>query len=312
MWAASIEVQLKSIYGGDKNWNPAIAALELLVISVHQGRRITIGDNQLETLVSRMWESSAPNAMKCIHRPFSDLNARLVSYWPKLLDILRNLLSGTKGGVAGNYLRIAPILKSVRALRIRSLQLTQIPPSESPSKELKELADIYRRTQSDLSNLLAEEKQAWSTWLSKTQESIPIEISIRVLADGLKAAIDDVVNQGISTGASRGKLEEILNSIKPLTLDQTLSHVRALKDANPADSLIRLSSIGESREAIDNLLSCAETFLQNADDATSNVRYQLEQQSNAGLRESELRIERSLEQLAHSLDEIMLLPGEGS
>lgn len=312
MWAASIEVQLKSIYGGDKNWNPAIAALELLVISVHQGRRITIGDSQLETLVSRMWESSAPNAMKCIHRPFSDLNARLVSYWPKLLDILRNLLSGTKGGVAGNYLRIAPILKSVRALRIRSLQLTQIPPSESPSKELKELADIYRRTQSDLPNLLAEEKQAWSTWLSKTQESIPIEISIRVLADGLKAAIDDVVNQGISTGASRGKLEEILNNIKPLTLDQTLSHVRALKDANPADSLIRLSSIGESREAIDNLLSCAETFLQNADDATSNVRYQLEQQSNAGLRESELRIERSLEQLAHSLDEIMLLPGEGS
>jgi hypothetical protein len=312
VWGASIEGQLKNIYGGNKDWNPAIAAVELLVISVHQGRRITIGDSDLVTLVSRMWESSAPNSMKCIHRPFSDLNTRLVSYWPKLLDILRNLSSGTKGGVAGNYLRIAPILRTVRAFRLRSLQLNQAPPSESPSKELKELADIYRRTQSDLPNLLAEEKQAWSTWLLTIHESIPAEISISVLVVSLKAAIDDVVNQGINAGASRGRLEEILNSINPVNLDRTLNHVRALKDANTADSLIRLSSIGESREAIDNLLTCADTFLQTSDAATSNERSRLEQQSSAGLRESELRIESSLEKLARSLDEIMLLPGEGA
>jgi hypothetical protein len=163
-----------------------------------------------------------------------------------------------------------------------------------------------------LPNLLAEEKQAWSTWLLTIHESIPAEISISVLVVSLKAAIDDVVNQGINAGASRGRLEEILNSINPVNLDRTLNHVRALKDANTADSLIRLSSIGESREAIDNLLTCADTFLQTSDAATSNERSRLEQQSSAGLRESELRIESSLEKLARSLDEIMLLPGEGA
>lgn len=309
-WASDIEVQLKNIYGGNKDWNPAIAAVELAVISIHQGRRITIGDTQLETLVSRMWESSAPNAMKCLHRPFSDLNVRLVNYWPKLIEILRTLSSGTKGGVAGNYLRIAPILKSVRSLRQRSLQLSQSPPSESNGKELKELADIYRRTQSELPICLAEEKQEWSTWLTKVQEVIPVEISIGEVVGALKAVIDEVVNQGISAGISRSKLEEILNSITTATLDRSLNHVRALGDSNTADSLIRLFSIGDSKETIDNLISCADAFLQTAEAATSNVRSQLEQQSSAGLRESELRIESSLEHLVLSLDEILKLPGE--
>lgn len=120
--------------------------------------------------------------------------------------------------MAGNYLRIAPILKSVRSLRQRSLQLSQTPPSESHGKELKELADIYRRTQSELPICLAEEKQEWSTWLNKVQEAIPIEISIGEVVGALRAVIEDVVNQGISAGISRSKLEEILTESPPLLL----------------------------------------------------------------------------------------------
>lgn len=309
-WSISIEAQLKDIYSGNNKWNPKVAALELLIISVYQGGRVPIGDSTLETIVNRMWESTTPKAMMCIHNPLSELNARLGNSWQKMLDFLRYQSSGTKGGAAGNYIRIAPILESVRALRQRSLQLTQAPPSESVSRELKDLSDLYYRTQKDLPELLVVEKQKWESWLSEIRESIPSGVSIGQLVDELKVLHDAVVAQGINAGSSRLKLEEVLKSVNSTNLDRALNHVEALKSANPADSMIRVSSIDESGGAIKNLVAIANAFLLTTDAATSNERAQLEEKSNSGLRESELLIEFSLEKIADSLNKITLLPGE--
>lgn len=308
-WSIQIEQQLKFLYGEQAEWSPIVAIVELLTIAIHQGRRITIGDNQIETVISRMWESSTPNALQGINRPFTELNKRLVNYWPKYIEMLRNLSSGTKGGVVGNFVRITPILRAVKSLRHRSLLLTQTPPNDSPSKELKELADLYRRIQSEFPTYLAEEKSAWAQWLLTVQEAISDDTKIAALIDALKTAVNDVSNQGLYAGASRKNLNEILDSINPTTIERALGHVRALSDSNNADFFIRLASIGDSKGEIENLIMHADTFLQNANAAVANKRHRLELQSNAGLRESELRIEQSLDQLSQSFNALYALGG---
>jgi hypothetical protein len=308
-WATTIERQLKDLLGGENEWNAGVAAAELLVIAIHQSRRISIGDSSLEQVFARMWESNAPVPLICLHKPFSDLNTQLVVYWPKLIEILRNVFSGTKGGIAGDFLRVAPLFKAVRALRARSLQLPQTPPLQPPSRELKELAELYKRVQSQLHQCLEEEKGAWRSWLSKMEEDILKDQSVATLISTLQRAIDDVFSQGINAHATRVRLQEVLDRLNPTTLERALTHIRALGDANTADSLVRLSSIGSSRKDIEDLVLQAGAFLKNAEAAVANERFSLEQQSKAGLLESESRVDAALSQLSRSLDELYRLGG---
>lgn len=308
-WGASVVKQLEDLYGGQENWSPATACAELLLIATLQGAKVKVGDSQLETVVARMWEANAPKTLQSLHAPFEKLNTRLIAAWPKLVEILRSISSGTKGGQARNFLRITPALKAVRTFRQNSLQLTQTPPGGSLPKDLKDLAELYQRLQAEFQTSVVEEKAAWSQWLVTVQESIQDDTTVQSLVQALKVTIDDAVNQGINAGGSRGKLDQTLVDINPPTLDRALTHVRALGPANMTDSLIRLASIGDAKESIDRLLSQADTFLQQSEAAITNERSRFEEQSGSGLKESESRIEKSLNQLSNSLGALNQLPG---
>lgn len=309
-WGASVQEQLKLIYGGHSEWDPFVAAAELLVVTTYQSGRVKIEDSQLDVLVSSMWEAKPPLEVRCINKEFATLNSRLISNWPKMLEMLRNLSSGTKGGIVGNFVRVTPVLRAVRSLRARSLQLSQIPPKDSQSKELNELIELYRYIQRELPICLTNEKNAWREWLLILESSLSDGVTFASLSKELKISIDQVVSQGINAGVNRSRLDEILSSISPVTLDRALTHARTLVESNTADSLIRLASIGESKTVIDNLIATADEFLKTATASASNQRVSLEAAGGAGLRESEVRIEIELDQLSKSLNEIYQLTGD--
>lgn len=308
-WSTDVEGQLKILFDGREDWNLVTAVVELLLIATFQSGRIKTGDAQIESTVARLWESGTAKPLSCLHRPFGELNGLLVKNYPRLLEMLRNLSSGTKGGVAGNFVRAEPVLRAVRSLRQRSLQLSQTPPVVLPSKELKDIADLYRQVQGEFVSGLAVEKENWRLWFASVQQVLGEEVSITVLSEALIEVITAAENQAINSGFTRKVLKDTLVAIKPRTLDQALGHARALEGANATETLIRISSIGDSREEIDRLCEQVTAFLEKAEATVANQHDELEQRSGAGLKESEMRIEQALDQLAHTLEGLDKLQG---
>lgn len=301
-WSEEVKKKLITAYFNYRDWNPAQAAAELLLISIMQSSKVKVGDSQLETVVMRLWEESAPSPLRCLHPPMADLNAALARKWPDLLTLLRNLCSGTKGGVVGNFVRVTPVLRAVRSLRLRSFQLSQKPPAELPTKELRDLAELYRMVKERFLVHLEEERKKWLMWLSVTEDRIGAETSLTTLTDDLRQTLDALFTSGINCGPSRRSLTDIIDSIKPQTLDRALQHIRALRESNATDTIIRIASIGEARGMIDSLLKTSESFLEIAEAAVTNRRSSLETAGGGGLKESERRIEESLISLRNSLD----------
>jgi hypothetical protein len=312
VWAIDVENQLMKLYSGQADWNPIGAAVELLLVASYQGDRVKVGDISIETVVVKLWETTPPKTIRCLHRPFAELNGRIVSQWPKILELLRNLSSGTKGGNAGNFVRVTPVLRAVRSLRQRSLKLVQNPPLELPSEELRKLAELYRRTQMDFESCFEAEKSLRRAWLSNVLQSIGEGTKFSDLIEALREAAENVMKNGINAGISRSNLNETLKDIVPSRLDKVLDHARAIDDASAGDALLRIASIGDNGEKIDELIARAEAFLQNAEAGTANEKARYEQQGGVGLQQSDQRIEQSLDQLSASLDSLYQLPGEGT
>ena len=151
-----------------------------------------------------------------------------------------------------------------------------------------------------LGNLEVERKE-WLMWLSVTEEKIGAETSFAALTDTLRNAADDLVESGIPCGSSRSSLRQIIDTIRPQSLDRAFLHARALKESNTTDTLIRIASVAEDRELIDSLLEKGELFLENAEAAVANRQASLQKSGGEGLMESEKRIEESLESLKQSL-----------
>ncbi|SAK87917.1 hypothetical protein AWB82_06079 [Caballeronia glebae] len=308
-WAIHIEQQLKVIYGATDDWDPANAAAELLTLATYRSGRMKIGDTLSETTAALMWEANAPLQFRNLDRAFTDMNAEIISHWPRLLDLLKNLSSGTKGGVAGNFVRVTPVVRGLKSLR-RSLQLSQTPPNSSSGKELDDLAKLYGRTKEQFLPSLEREKDQWLAWAAELDGYLGENGKVAELVTELRNASENAISYGLNTGASRSRLAETLSLPGINTLDRTVDHARALRNASVGETLIRIAAVIDKRDLVQQVLEHGSAFLQSSEAAVENESAKLERQSEAGLKESENIIERSLNSLVSSLDALRQLQGE--
>lgn len=308
LWSMEIESKLNTLYKPANNWDPLVATVELLVIATYQSGRVKL-DDDLETLIGNMWEASSPDALSCLDPSFGELNKRLIRNWDSLLTLLKNLSSGTKGGVAGNFVRVSPILEAVRSLKRRSLVLTQTPPEEYLSKDLREVGELYTFILKNFSDRLLTEKEAWTSWLKTLDDHLSENDTFESVINELKIVIVEVINKGINTGNSRSRLEGSMATITPALFDRTLNHAKSLITSNTNDFLVRLSIIGDKKVTIDNLILNADEFLSTVDVATENYQTTLTGLGGEGLRESEMLIESQLSQLLVSLNTLCQING---
>jgi hypothetical protein len=307
-WSIEIENKLNALYKPANNWDPLAASVELLIIATFQSGRVKL-DDDLETLISNMWEANSPNALSCLDPSFAELNKRLIKSWDNLLILLKNLSSGTKGGVAGNFVRISPILETVRSLKRRSLVLTQTPPEEFSSKELRDLGELYLLIKNSFSDRLSSEKEAWNLWLQTINEHFSEQDTFESVINELKVLMERVIDKGIIAGNSRSRLQESMATMTPALFDRTFSHVKSLITSNPNDFLIRLSIIGDKKGSLDNIIRNADDFISTVDISIENYRTTLTGLGGEGLLESEELIESQLSQLLNSLDTLSQIGG---
>jgi hypothetical protein len=312
IWGDDVTSQFLRLYGPKETWNPVVAVTELLTVANYLSGKVKLGDSAIESLMPRIWEPGVLSPIQAVSSPLASLSTQLCRQLDKLSAFLRNHASGTKGGKQGNFVRVWPVFKTVRALRLRSLELTQIPHARLETTEMTEIADLYRRVQAELPALVIEEKAARQQWLDSVMATIGDGTSIPILISALRSATEVAVAHGISSGAARAQLNDVLDNAKPNSLENALNHAKALHAANMADSILRIAAIGSNHEIINVLINRAQEFLSNAEASAANEKARLDTQSGVGLAESEMRIEDSLNSILKSLDMLAALPGGAS
>lgn len=306
-WAVQVQQQLRHLFSGNKEWQPVAAAAELLVLAHYVCGKVKL-ETDIDTLAMQIWGRPQLESAKYASPTLKRIADKLADKVPMLLAFLRTHASGTKGGRVGNFVRMAPVFAAVRSLRMRSLQLNYVPPEKSDSGDIQILIDLYRLVKEGLPAAVEDERQVRSVWYDNLVQHLGAEAKVSTLIAALRDLIEDVVKQGVTAGLTRKQLEESLTDARPQLFDNALGHGAAIAAANMGEALVRTTSIGEHAEAMTQLLARADTFIRTVNQSVENQYHQFNQQAGAGLADSEVRIARSLDEIAQALDVVAQLP----
>ena len=307
VWGPIVTQQIRIWYHGDSDWALPTACTELLMTALLQSGRVKIGASTMDTLIERMWEFNLPEPPKYIHAPLRKSSAQLSASWKKTMDMLRAVSSGTKGGQVGNFVRVTPVIKAMKAFRQSSMNFSQKPPKGTAFRELEDIVILYESFQLQLRNLLEVERAEWRTWMTEMEAYLPAGTQAAVLIKACKDVGSLIATAGVSTGGTLGRLDVVLGNLNVQTLERSLDHIRAVPNSNDFDTLVRLASISIDRDEISGLVQLIDRLLIQTTAAVDTERDNIDEATGSGLRESEGRIEQALEQLGGIFEDFLQL-----
>lgn len=305
-WSTQVKQQLLRIFGSQDGWHPVRATAELLAIAHHMCGRVKL-DTAQDMLAIQVW--GKPQLVPAVHASLAlrPIAQKLAEKVPMLQEFLRAHASGTKGGQAGNFVRMTPVLAAVRSLRQKTLQLTLTPPEKSDSPDMQTLGELYRFVKDSLPLAIEAERQARDAWYQTVAQGLG-QGKVTALIAALRTLIDNALSKGISTGHTRAQLSDLLADLKPNSLDAAIMHGAAIATVNRTEVLVRSAIIGSNASLVTQLLERSDNFIRAVDQYIDNQRHQLEQQSGAGLADSESRISDALDGILHTLEGVVHLP----
>ena len=310
-WADFVKAQINELYSPTKTWNPAIAAAELMTLCVYQSGRNVI-DAKIDSLILKVWEVKEPPVMTCLTPQFSQTNKKIIQHWPMLQKLIRLLCSGTKGGRAGNFVNPSAGISAVRDLRQRSLKLTQDPPVEPKTPDLRSLAGLYTDIKSRYVTELEAERKAWLQWRERVDNAVGPDTTLPQLMKNLAAVIVEFEGAGLAGGIALSQLKSSTEAIKAAGAERARDAVRRIDEASNAETVLRIASASRSREEVDDLIAKAGSFLGNAELAVKNRLVEEAQKAGPGLQQSREAITTALGDLIVTSKRFLLNTGSKS
>jgi len=238
-WAEYVVKEIESYYQPKKNWNPAKASIELLILS---------------SLASA--EKPTINVLLSEHTNYSDMASSQFNSLLKILSVnaIKNVLidtfqktyTGRKGGSkTTSFIDVQKVLPIIKELKNNSWRLLQ-EPSQEDRKEFKEVASLYRKWQDGFNKAIQDELIERYKWLDELENRIEIdEIGVK-FKNQIKKLREVTANLGIS-------------GHKSTLLDNTLS-------CNLTQSKIAMESISKLDTSFDKF------FPSRKEDATSFIQ----------------------------------------
>lgn len=306
-WSAEVKRQLLGLFGPKKGWQPVTATAELLAIAHYACGKVKL-DTASEALAVQIWGKSQLTPATHSSSGLKKIAEKLADKVPLLFEFLRAHSSGTKGGTAGNFVRMGPVSAAVRSLRMRALALHLVPPENAESPEVQAISDLYRFVKENLPAAIEEERQERSVWYQSVVQDLGAETKVVTLVGILRELINDAVDKSIHAGHTRAQLNDLLNELKPNSLDAAITHGAAIAEVNNTEVLVRSAIIGANASTLTLLIERAGNFVQAVDEYVDNRRHQLEQQAGAGLTDSEARIAGAIDDIVQALEAVALLP----
>jgi len=306
--AEEVQVKLSEMYRDTPEWSYTRAAAEILLLTGLQAGQIN-STIPIEETVAQMFNAQMPKSLTGLEQSLSDLNSALVRSWPVQQSLIRDISSGTKGGIAGNFLRIEPILRVINPHSDKSLRFSQTPPhpDQVPVQSLKDFVRLYHRVKDRYVDAVNMESLRWGEWGGQ----VVLELGEGGSFDTFKSSFEElmrlVTQKGIPAGNVVHTLTEMFKGMNMLDFDKAVKRALELPKSHGIASLEHIPFLVEQHSNIDQLIKSVNEFMSAVTTSVKQKRNQLNAVCGTGLSANQESIGDSLSQIHTTLSAILQL-----
>lgn len=260
-WSTDVALQLRKIAAPTPNWNPAIAALELLCVGAGIIGRLKPNSSIAEMIDSAF--ASWSDDPSCTAPELRTLYGKVYKQRESLIGATRSQLFSMKGGRSGSMLDARLVVSPIRNLRRAKWKLGMMPPESDTSN----IAKLYREVANGLESATLAERTLRVKWLDDMEGAFGKSATRSSIVSGLDAARQAASEAGIPAQNTGTALVEALDRFKSTLFDAALAAAREIAQCDNA--LDALPNYGRGNrnavEASTMLRGAAEKFLDAID-----------------------------------------------
>lgn len=233
-WCREVVKQLQTIAGGADNWNPTTAAVELLLVGAALGGKVK-PDDSTEELLSAVLASLPEESF--FGGSAASLFRKISNRQEKCLTLVRSVTSATKGGTQGAMIDPRTILRAIKQVKVNQWRLTQTPPPDGRTQELKELAQVYTDVAGALPAAVKAEHRARLEWIQACRTAFGLDPKRKSIVETLGAIVEAARAEGVSGNKER-PLVQALDEFSKVQFDDTFAAARNLTPDDDALALL--------------------------------------------------------------------------
>lgn len=176
-WSAEIVAQLRALFKPRADWDPVIAATELLAVGAALHGRLDGAETDVAAVLNAAFEEW-PKPEGGTPEALLPLAAQIRERQELLTTFVRSLRSGTKGFGAqpGPFIAGGRLVPAVADMPKSDWYLRQAPPTEQdslPTSTLRDIAKLYSNVQKDLRPAAEQVVEEIRKWLGTIRTELP-------------------------------------------------------------------------------------------------------------------------------------------
>lgn len=259
-WAREVEAQILAIARPAGDWDPSIAALQLLSVGAAIGGKLK-SDFTLEDLVDAAFDSW-PTECQASTEELVSIYTRLTKEREKLAALARATISSMKGGRKGKMLDPHRYLRAFRDFRRGKWRMTLSPPLDDKG-EVVSAGKLYATIAADLEKAVVAEFEARRSWLTEMEDAFGPEATRTAIVTTCDDIAARAKEAGLAGGGNLRGFEEALSIFRAVQFDDAINANKVL--AKVDDPLAALAQYSRARRpaviAARTLKRAASAFL---------------------------------------------------
>jgi hypothetical protein len=194
------------------NWDPAVAALQLLCVGAAIGGKLKV-EHSLEEMIDAAFDNWPPDCQSSAPEMVS-IYSRLIKDKEKLAAQARAQISCMKGGRKGKMLDPHRFVRGVRDLRHSKWRLNLLPPLDDKGAPIAS-GKLYVAIASDLAEATQAEFTLRQTWLEQIETAFGAEVTKASIINVFSDLRDRAKEAGLAGGGNLRAFEDALELFGP-------------------------------------------------------------------------------------------------
>ena len=303
-WSAEVLGKIQSFKTPHGRWNVHSAAVEMLTVGAAMaGKAPRQRSDEIGWLNALFGDW--PVELPARSLQWQGLYREITRERNLLMDFVRAMASGSKGGQRGQFIDPTALSPALRRVRGR-WDLSGSPPDaiQNQQNQFGRLSRLHNKIRTELAAVASAEWHQSTDWVNEWHDKFGEDTTGQEAINEIRGLLDLALNGGISfSGSDRQAVETALTELEGAHLDNSLRRAARLLAIN--EPLKLLPTLGEGRsnragDAVSNLLPALNQLLDRLETSVAS------RELNSDTIESELqahqaRIESALKQLISGL-----------
>ncbi len=235
-WALSIEEQLLAVARPAGDWDPAIAALQLLCVGAAIGGKLKV-EHTLEEMIDAAFDNW-PSECQSSAPEMVSIYERLTKAKEGLTAQARAQISSMKGGRKGKMIDPHRFMRGLRDLRRSKWRLDLRPPLDDKGEPVPS-GRLYAAIASQLAEATQAEFAQRRTWLEEIEAAFGRDVTKASVMTEFSELRDRAKDAGLAGGGNLRAFEDALEVFQSVHFDDAINVTRTLlKQEDPVAALV--------------------------------------------------------------------------